>query len=157
MNITFDLVPLDKFQREGFISFMDLRKKGSTRGTLFLEIAKMRLGDSFVLLKGKRFHGAIYLVGYSVECALKWAVTRRNEQVYLPAELETHDLEWLLKHSGLANDLQRDQEIQILFSALIDEWGPAGRYDAGTLDPKAATRLYNQIREVYSWIIEKAA
>jgi HEPN domain-containing protein len=34
-------------------------------------IARARLDDARVLLRGKRFDGAVYLSGYSVEVALK--------------------------------------------------------------------------------------
>lgn len=37
----------------------------------------------------------------------------------------------------------------------MDEWGPGGRYDAGVLDDKTAKRLYNQVVEVYEWVIER--
>lgn len=136
---------------------MGSRTKGGTRGTLFKELAWMRLEDARILLEQKRNHGALYLAGYSVECALKWAITCQMEEVYLPASLEIHDLEKLMGKSGLARQLQSDPAIAPLFSALVDEWGPQGRYDAGKLDDWKAKRLYNQIKQVYGWLIERAS
>lgn len=117
----------------------------------------MRLDDAGALLAKQRYHGALYLAGYSVECALKWAITRKRGTTYLPGEFEIHDLDKLMGESGLARQLQNDHSMPRLFSALADEWGPHGRYDASKLDDKAATRLYNQIRQVYSWILERAS
>ena len=135
---------------------MGSSKKGGTRGTLFRKLADMRLRDAEVLLSNKRFHGALYLAGYSVECALKWAITQHEEGIYLPADLEVHDLQKLMGRSGLAQDLQRDMAISPLFSALVDDWGPQERYAASKLDGKTALRLYKQTNQVYKWILERA-
>lgn len=133
---------------------MSAKNKGGTRGTLFRKLADMRLQDARVLLKNDRYHGALYLAGYSVECALKWAITRRMDKTYLPAHLEIHDLQKLMGESGLARHLMKEPAIAPLFSALVDEWGPQGRYAASRLDGKKAERLYNQTKQVYEWIIE---
>lgn len=135
---------------------MRAKSKGTTRGTLFREIAAMRLEDARVLLARNRHHGALYLAGYSVECALKWAITRRTGEIYLPANLEIHDLDRLMAESGLAADMKRDAAIAPLFSALADDWGPQERYAASKLDGKTAKRLYNQIKQVYQWLMERA-
>jgi HEPN domain-containing protein len=134
---------------------MRAKSKGTTRGTLFREIAAMRLEDARVLLARNRHHGALYLAGYSVECALKWAITQRLELVYLPADFETHDLQKLVGISGLMPQLREDTAIAPLFSALADDWGPQERYAASKLDAKTAKRLYNQIKQVYQWLIER--
>jgi HEPN domain-containing protein len=131
-------------------------KKGGTRGTLFRDLAKMRLLDAEVLLKGKRYEGAVYLAGYAVECALKWAVTEREETIYLDGALETHDLDILLKASGLDHYMSEDSKIRPLFSALSDGWGPQGRYSGQRIAAKEASLLYNQARQVYTWVIEKS-
>ncbi len=44
---------------------------GGTRGTLFREVARVRLEDAGVLLAQRRQGGAVYLAGYAVECLLK--------------------------------------------------------------------------------------
>jgi HEPN domain-containing protein len=131
-------------------------KKGGTRGTLFRDLAKMRLLDAEVLLKGKRNEGAVYLAGYAVECALKWAITERDQTIYLDGALEIHDLDLLLKASGLDPCLAEDRQIRPLYSALSDSWGPQGRYSGKRITAKEATLLYNQARLVYGWIIEKS-
>ena len=134
---------------------MTAKSKGTTRGTLFKHIAEMRLEDARVLLDRNRHHGALYLAGYSVECALKWAITRRLELVYLPADLETHDLQKLVGISGLMPQLREDTAVAPLFSALADDWGPQERYAASKLEAKTAKRLYNQTKQVYQWLIER--
>lgn len=131
-------------------------RKGGTRGTLFKELAKMRLLDAKVLLKGNRNLGAVYLAGYAVECALKWAITERYETPCLAKELEIHDLDKLLKASGLDPYMAVDDKIRPLFSALTDGWGPQGRYSGKHLSAVEASLLYKQALQVHTWIIEKS-
>lgn len=135
---------------------MATKIKGGTRGTLYKLLATMRLEDASILLKHKRYHGALYLAGYAVECALKWAITRRENAIYLPANLEIHGLDRLLQASGLQPGLKEDKAVFACYSALVDDWGPDGRYAAGMLDAHEALRLYKQINQVYQWINENA-
>src|SRR5437763_1950210 len=101
---------------------------GGTRGTVFRQVALVRLQDASVLLEQNRFSGAIYLAGYSLECLLKWAVTEKRDCLYLPADLETHDLSTLLIEAGLRPALMRKRELRTVFSGLAESWGPRLRY-----------------------------
>jgi hypothetical protein len=67
-------------------------------------IAKARLLDAQVLLRAKRFDGAFYLCGYSVELALKARICRTLKWSGFPQSgtefqglqsVKTHDLEVL--------------------------------------------------------------
>ena len=128
---------------------------GATRGTVFKQVAQVRLGDAGTLLEKKRYAGAIYLAGYAVECLLKWAITRRRAWVYLPAELEIHHLDTLLMEAGLAEDLHNEGVLRVIYAALADRWGPELRYLAKSPEPRDADRLYREISRVYDWILEK--
>ena len=73
-------------------------------------IARARLDDARVLLRGKRFDGAVYLSGYSVEVALKSRICRTLKWNGFPdtaaefkglQSIKTHDLEILLRLSGV--------------------------------------------------------
>ena len=72
-------------------------------------IARARLRDAEVLLAARRYDGAVYLCGYSVEIALKaricralgwseFSETRRDFEGY--QSLRTHRLDVLLHFSG---------------------------------------------------------
>ena len=128
---------------------------GGTRGTVFRQVAQVRLDDASILLKQKRFAGAIYLAGYAAECLLKWAVTRRLECVYLPADFEIHDLAALLRQAGLEPLLLDEAELRDVFWALADTWGPELRYLAKSPASEKANSLYQQIARVYDWIVEQ--
>lgn len=79
-------------------------------------LARARLNDAVVLFRNKRYDGAVYLCGYAVEIALKaricrtlkWAgfpETRREFEAY--QSLRTHDLDVLLKLSGIEERIKR--------------------------------------------------
>lgn len=75
-------------------------------------IARGRLQDAKVLLRAKRFDGAWYLCGYAVELALKARICRTLKWPAFPESkhdfeglqsVKTHDLEILLRFSGIAD------------------------------------------------------
>ena len=138
---------------------MAIRKRtnqpGATRGTVFEQVARVRLEDAAVLLERKRYAGAIYLAGYSVECLLKWAITRRHEYIYLPANLEIHDLDALLSGAGLRALLLKETELRDVFWALADNWGRELRYLARAPDAGFSRKLSEQIVKVYDWVAEQ--
>jgi hypothetical protein len=79
-------------------------------------IAQSRLEDAQVLLRAGRYDGAIYICGYAVEMALKARIfdtlswsgypsTRSEFQNY--QTFRTHDLNVLLRLSGIENRLER--------------------------------------------------
>ena len=131
-------------------------KPGGTRGTVFREVAHVRLKDAAVLLEQGRFAGAIYLAGYAVECLLKWAITCRRECVYLPAELEIHNLDKLMTEAGLERQLSEQHDLPDLFWRLAEGWGPELRYLAQAPEAGVAMNLYREIERVYYWIVEHA-
>jgi hypothetical protein len=95
-------------------------------------IARARLDDARVL--GKRFDGAVYLSGYSVEVALKARICRTLKWNGFPdtaaefkglQSIKTHDLEILLRLSGV------EGRIKTKFLAewsLVLDWDPEKRY-----------------------------
>lgn len=130
-------------------------QRGGTRGTVFEVVARIRLADGDVLMSRARYHGAIYLAGYAIECMLKYAVTRKRNALYLPRELEIHDWDVLLQAAGLARAMQRESILLAVYSEMADRWGPELRYLSGRIEKREAERLYQQIKQVYAWIIEQ--
>ncbi len=122
---------------------------------MFKQVAHARLEDAAVLLDHQRHAGALYLAGYAVECLLKWAVTQKREWVYLPAELEVHDLNELLGQAGLRVPLRQRRCPERVFLGLAESWAPELRYLAKPPAADRAMRLYEQIVEVYDWIAEQ--
>lgn len=94
-------------------------------------LASDRLEDSRVLLASNRFHGALYLAGYSMECALKARVCRflgwsdyRVTGEY--KSMRSHDFVFLLSYTGRESVMQ-DSDNQADWTTVRD-WRPELRY-----------------------------
>ncbi len=132
------------------------RSKGGTRGTLFRDAGQRHLHSAGILLKNKCEHDSLYHGGYSIECMLKYAITRSLRLIYLPADLEIHDLDKLLAASGFESALKQQPNLYAAYSTLAEFWGPNVRYQAPTLAKGEAERLYNHIVQLYQWLAEQA-
>jgi len=96
-------------------------------------IARARLNDAKVLLKGRRLDDAVYLCGYAVEMALKARLCRTLKWSGFPEtgaefqglqSIKTHNLEILLRLSGVEGKITRFIRE---WSQVID-WDPEKRY-----------------------------
>ena len=79
----------------------------------FQRISVIRRREASALLTAGQYHGAYYLAGYAVECALKACVAKQVRRYDFPDrklanEVYTHDLEKLMKLSGLAPELEKE-------------------------------------------------
>ena len=97
-------------------------------------ISRARLLDAKVLLKAKRYDGAVYLCGYAVELVLKaricqtlrWAGFPDTQQEFKGfGSVKTHDLEILLRFSGIEPRIKKDYMAP--WSVVLD-WDPEKRY-----------------------------
>ncbi len=111
-------------------------------------IARARLRDAKVLLKGKRFDGAFYLCGYAVEVALKARICRTLQWSGFPEtsrefsglqSLKTHDLEVLLRLSGVETVVSAKRLAEW---SIVLNWNPEKRYQSiGTSTLQQATDM----------------
>jgi hypothetical protein len=85
------------------------------------------LQDAKALLKVERYGGAVYLGGYVIECLLKVAVCDFLGAGKLPAEYAVHNLEYLLRASGLLEELRASSMLTKHFDAIL-EWTVSMRY-----------------------------
>jgi hypothetical protein len=99
-------------------------------------IARARIHDATVLLRGKRFDAAFYLCGYSVELGLKARICQALNWRGFPEtanefrnfqSLKTHDLEVLLTFSG-QEDRMKCEYADVW--SVVSGWNPAKRYQA---------------------------
>ncbi len=99
------------------------------------KIAQGRLKDAKVLLAADRYDGAIYLSGYVVEVALKYRICetlkwsgfpQSNNEFKSYQSFKTHDLEVLLKLSGVEQEIKAANFAE--WSA-VTSWNPETRYN----------------------------
>ena len=125
-----------------------------TRGTVFRDIAKMRLEDAAVLLGDRRFNGAIYIAGYAIECYLKYCYCQKRAQTHLPGYLEVHRWDILVEAAGVERDLRSSRIIYDIYSALSEAWTPDLRYATRQLNAVEARALYKRIAQLYQYLRE---
>jgi len=112
------------------------------------KIARARAKDASVLLRSKRFDGAFYLCGYSVELALKARICKTLKWPGFPEtsqdfkglqSVRTHDLDVLLRFSGIQSRIE--QKYFSEWSVVID-WNPEKRdQSVGQSSPQQATDM----------------
>jgi HEPN domain-containing protein len=105
-------------------------------------LANMRIREARTLLKAKHFEGAYYLAGYSVECALKACIARSIGRFTFPdrqlaQEAYTHDLEKLLKLTGLHGKIgTAAHQVQVSW-AVVKDWKETSRYNHAVIEAVA--------------------
>jgi hypothetical protein len=109
----------------------------------FRYLAQLRLAESYVLLKNNKWHGAMYIAGYVLECALK-AVIAKREGGRLPVEYQVHDIE-VLRQAASAGMSTSDAAIL----SGVPHWTHLQRYHCAA--PKAVTvvRFIECIQEAH--------
>jgi hypothetical protein len=109
----------------------------------FQKLARLRLREAKVLLRADCPHGALYLCGYAVECALKACVAKRTGRHDFPdkdraQKSHTHDIITLIELAGLTKDVNAlettDPPLYKRWQVVI-EWSEVRRYGN---DPFAA-------------------
>lgn len=125
-------------------------------------IAKSRLKSAEILMKATDWHGAAYMLGYALECALKAATCKTLHLITYPDNTKndkinsyfmTHRFEQLLIVSGL-EDIFSSRGPQKAWQNWSDftleypgEW-PSMRYDLKTVwDKIKVEKLYNNLTE----------
>jgi HEPN domain-containing protein len=121
------------------------------RKTVLLQISRERFADAKVLLRQKRYNGAVYLGGYVIECLLKAAVCVQLRRDTLPGEYRTHELEPLLRSSGLEADLKADQRLASRFYT-ANIWCVDVRYQGAHVSAAEARDFVEAVQEVQQWI-----
>ena len=100
------------------------------------KIARARARDAKVLLGSRRFDGAFYLCGYSVEMALKARICKTLKWPGFPEtshdfkglqSVRTHDLDILLRFSGIESRIEQNYAWD--WSVVI-AWNPEKRYQS---------------------------
>jgi HEPN domain-containing protein len=105
----------------------------------------MRVREARILLTAGEFAGAYYVVGYSVECALKSCVSKQVGRHDFPdkklaEKAFTHDLGQLLRVAGLELQLDSDAAMRPALAvnwAVVKDWSEAARYEVGITETQA--------------------
>ena len=130
------------------------------------ELSRIRRKEAAALLEAKHYSGAYYLLGYSVECALKACIAKQTNKYDFPnkdlaTKAHVHNLEQLIKLAGLENDLDKDikknRTLEVNW-AVVKDWKVSSRY-IRTIALADARYLYSactsRTNGILSWIKTK--
>jgi hypothetical protein len=100
------------------------------------DLSQLRVREARLLLESGYFAGAYYLLGYSVECALKACIARQVNRYDFPDKKTvndsfTHNLDQLLGVAGLRDRLRDDSVNNPVLGvnwALVKDWSEGARY-----------------------------
>jgi len=104
----------------------------------FKQLAQCRLEEAEVLLRNRKFSGAYYLAGYSIECALKARLAKQTKRYDFPPEptsvgqIYSHDLKQLLSKANLLEVFDREKARDPQFGVnwtIIKDWTAKSRYE----------------------------
>ncbi len=125
-----------------------------------------RRADAQALLKAKRWRGAMYLAGYSIECLLKvklmqmYVCTNLRE---LEEELQrrgllaehvtifTHQLEILIRLTNGLDRLRQNVQLWPSFN-IVNRWIPAWRYNPDPSNRADAVDYVTAVDSIRGWI-----
>lgn len=132
----------------------------------FQRISRIRKKEARILLSNKEYAGAYYLIGYSIECALKACIAKQIQKWDFPDKeitnkVFTHNLESLLKLAGLEQQLKKDMDTNPSLKtnwAVIKDWSESSRYKTN-ITQKDATSIYSSCNSrkdgILPWIKKK--
>ncbi|HEY6138531.1 MAG TPA: HEPN domain-containing protein [Thermoanaerobaculia bacterium] len=123
------------------------------------DLALLRRAEAQVLYEAELYDGSRYLAGYVLELALKARICRILDFEEYPDVGEfrrlyaTHDLDQLLKLSGLSRKLSLNDKQLFDNWSMAALWRPERRYDVpGTSKRDAVGDILDAVDEVLKWI-----
>ncbi len=128
--------------------------------TDLMQLVDIRLSEAEVLLEAKKYHGAYYLMGYTLECAIKVCITHQVQQFDFPnkqlaQKSHTHDLSDLLAVAGLKQKLRKreisNEDFEINWN-IAKDWSESSRYDC-TIKRQQAEDLFKAINNEHSGVL----
>ena len=118
-------------------------------------IARARLRNAEILVRGRRFDGSVYVCGYAVEIGLKARICRTLRWPGFPSSnpefqgygsFRTHDLDVLLHLSGRETIIKTRH---LTAWSVVAMWDPEARYlPIGSASAAEANAMLRSAREV---------
>jgi len=123
-----------------------------------VELSARVVQDAKVLVKARRWPTAFYLAGYSLECALKYAVCTREGRAVLAKKYRTHRFDVLIDAADLRRELERPANARLYawYKRVNQLWSVSVRYATGGLAPAAVSDAVKIFEELRKWVLHLA-
>ena len=101
------------------------------------KLVDIRIQEAKILLESENYHGAYYLAGYALECALKVCISKQVNKYDFPnkqlaTKSHTHNLLDLVGVAGLRQELKKKEDSNDDFKlnwAVAKDWSESSRYN----------------------------
>jgi HEPN domain-containing protein len=130
----------------------------------FQQLARMRLKDARVLMRGGNVEGAYYLTGLAVECAVKACIAKNTRRHDFPPDqntvrdIYTHDLVKLIGAAKLQVALDVDRRRNVSFNNkwnVVEDWNINSRYAVSGLNARDLYRAVTGRNGVMQWLRQR--
>lgn len=115
-----------------------------------MHIVERRRVDMEVLLRAKRYDGAVYLGGYVIECLLKAAVCQWIDEETLPQRYMVHDLQWLRQQAALTVP----QHLRRRWERVVD-WDVSVRYSSQVVSAQRGRDFVDAVEVIRRWLLSE--
>jgi hypothetical protein len=117
-------------------------------------MAEERIKDADILHQNNRIQSSVYICGYAVEIALKYAICKSLNWSGFPStkkefeglvSFKTHELERLIKLSGIEKKIKKN-----LLSdwSIVKDWNPEQRYSSIKVTADDAADMIDSSRKI---------
>jgi HEPN domain-containing protein len=128
------------------------------KASRFMELSARFIQDAKVLAKGSRWATAVYVAGYSLECALKYAVCVHERRTVLQKKYRTHRFDVLIDAAGIRRELERpaNARLNAWYKRINQLWSESIRYATGGLAPAEVRDAIKIFEELRKWVLHLA-
>jgi hypothetical protein len=130
----------------------------------FQQLARMRLKDARVLMRGGSLEGAYYLTGLAVECAVKACIAKNTRRHDFPPkqnivrDIYDHDLAKLIRTAGLQTALDSETTKNSSFNNnwdVVKVWNIESRYVTKGLNARDLYRAVAGKGGLMQWLRQR--
>lgn len=99
-----------------------------------------------------------YIAGYSLECALKYAVCMREKRTILPKKYRTRRFDVLIDAADIRGQLERPANARLngWYKRVNRLWSESIRYATGGLAPAEVRNAIKIFEELRKWVLHLA-
>ena len=125
------------------------------KASRFLELSARFIQDARVLVRGRRWATAFYIAGYSLECALKYAVCVHENRTVLPKKYRTHRFDIFVDAAGIRREFERPANARLhgWYRRVNQLWSESIRYATGGLAPAEVSDSIKIFEELRKWVL----
>ena len=124
--------------------------------TEFQQLADIRAREAEILLRAQCWDGAYYLIGYTIECALKACIAKAFKQDDIPdkgfvSNIFSHDLTNLLKLAEVQKHMSANSPLEVNWG-IVRKWSEKTRYELAK-SQFDATEMFNAVTDTANGVL----